>query len=76
MSQSRAPVAGRQEIEAALAVMGRGEDGDIQIAEAALLLAALDRPRVGLERYREHLQELSEALATRKAGIWGSSAGL
>ncbi len=63
MSQSWAPAAGRHEIEAALAVMGRGEDQEIKVAEAALLLAALDRPRVGLDRYRDHLQEMATRLA-------------
>ncbi len=67
MSQSWAPAAGRHEVEAALAVMGRGEDRDIQVAEAALLLAALDRPRVGLDRYRAHLQEIADLLAARRA---------
>lgn len=67
MSQSWAPAAGRHEVEAALAVMGRGEDREINIAEAALLLAALDRPRVGLDRYRDHLREIAELLALRRA---------
>lgn len=67
MSDSWSPAAGRQEIEAALAQAGRGEDGAIQVAEAALLLAALDRPRVGLERYRDHLQEIGERLAKSPA---------
>ncbi len=68
MSESWSPAAGRQEIEAALAVMGRGQDREIPIAEAALLLAALDRPRVGLDRYREHLGEIAERLAGRQTG--------
>ena len=39
-----------------------GEPGEkIDIAEAALLLAALDRPRVGLDRYREQLTEMTQA---------------
>ena len=38
-----------------------GESGEqIDIAEAALLFAALDRPRVGLARYREQLTEMIE----------------
>lgn len=39
-------------------------DADLDIAEAALLLAALDRPQVPLERYRVALGELVEATAT------------
>ena len=39
-----------------------GEAGErIDIAEAALLLAALDRPRVGLARYRDQLAEMTAA---------------
>jgi regulator of sirC expression with transglutaminase-like and TPR domain len=48
----------RGEIEARLSDIGRQADGDIDLAEAALLLAALDRPRVPLERYRDHVAML------------------
>ena len=34
-------------------------DEQIDLAEAALSLAALDRPRVGLQRYRDHIAELT-----------------
>lgn len=67
MSEGWSPAAGRAEIEAALAGLGRGPDAEIAVAEAALLLAALDRPRVGLERYRAHLTELSLQVAQRAA---------
>jgi regulator of sirC expression with transglutaminase-like and TPR domain len=46
---------GRREIEARLRNIGNLPDGDIDLAEAALLLAALDRPGVPLERYRDHV---------------------
>lgn len=49
---------GRREIEARLSDIGRQADADMDLAEAALLLAALDRPRVPLERYRDHLAML------------------
>jgi regulator of sirC expression with transglutaminase-like and TPR domain len=52
-------VIGRAEAEARLALLGREPDAALDLAEAALLLAALDRPRVGLERYRAHLGELA-----------------
>lgn len=55
---SRAPAGGRREIEARLRRIGRQPDGDIDLAEAALLLAALDRPGVPLERYRDHVAQL------------------
>jgi regulator of sirC expression with transglutaminase-like and TPR domain len=56
------PAAGRQEIEAQLAVIGRSAAAGFDLAEAALLLAALDRPRVGLQRYRAHLEETGRAV--------------
>ena len=39
------------------------------IGEAALALAALDRPQVGLARYREHLQSLASDVAASAVGI-------
>ena len=50
----------REEAEALLARIGTAGDGEIDIGEGALALAALDRPQVPLARYREHLCELSE----------------
>ena len=38
------------------------------IGEAALTLAALDRPQVGLARYREHLRSLASVVAAAAAG--------
>lgn len=67
MTESWSPAAGRAEIEAALAQLGRQPDADLDLAEGALLLAALDRPRVGLERYRAHLAELAGQVAARPA---------
>ena len=52
---------GRKEIELRLRQIGSGPDRAIDLAEAALLLAALDRPRVALERYLHHLSELQDA---------------
>ena len=56
------PAAGRQEIEARLTAIGRTAGAGFDLAEAALLLAALDRPRVGLDRYRAHLVEIGQAV--------------
>ena len=50
----------REAAEAVLARIGAAGDGEIDLAEGALALAALDRPQVPLARYREHLQELAE----------------
>ncbi|MBC6416930.1 MAG: transglutaminase family protein [Rhodospirillales bacterium] len=67
MSQSWPPAAGRNEIVAALAVMCQGGDEEIRLAEAALLLAALDRPQVGLARYRDHLADIAAGVAAGRA---------
>jgi regulator of sirC expression with transglutaminase-like and TPR domain len=53
----------REAAEAVLARIGAAGDGEIDLAEGALALAALDRPQVPLARYREHLQELAEEVA-------------
>ncbi|MEQ9641578.1 MAG: transglutaminase-like domain-containing protein [Alphaproteobacteria bacterium] len=50
------------EPEAILRAAGDSPQDRLDIAEVALALAALDRPRVGLTRYRDHLDELSEEL--------------
>ena len=39
------------------------------IAEAALALAALDRPQVGLARYRDHLATLASDVGAAAAGV-------
>ena len=54
------------ELERILRRAGSVRDHEIDLAEAALALGALDRPRVGLERYREHLNSL--ALQIRHGG--------
>jgi len=48
--------------ETALRQFGKAPDDEIDIAEGALLLAALDRPGVALQRYRNHLALLAEDL--------------
>ena len=60
---------GSGEIEALLRSIAAQADEKINLGEAALALAALDRPRVGLERYRHHLallaHETTEEVARR-----------
>jgi regulator of sirC expression with transglutaminase-like and TPR domain len=56
-------VSAKQTLERA----GEAPDEAIDLAETALALAALERPRVGLDWYRRHLADLSEACA-REAG--------
>ena len=54
---------GRKELEARLRQLGGTEDAAINLAEGALLLAALDRPRVPLDRYHHHLSLLTRDTA-------------
>jgi len=59
----------REEVHAALRAIGAGPGEAVDIGEAALLLAALDRPEVPLERYRAHLAEIGGAVAAAVAGL-------
>lgn len=52
-------------IEAALTAFGERQDEDLDIAEVALLLGALDRPASDLDPYRAHLEALGAALINR-----------
>lgn len=59
------------DIETALAGFAAVGDDDMDLAETALMLAALERPRVALERYRLHLKDLADAVgraAMRRQG--------
>jgi regulator of sirC expression with transglutaminase-like and TPR domain len=53
----------RPEVESRLRRVGGQEDDEIDIAEAALLLAALERPQMSLERYHHHLSLVSRDVA-------------
>jgi regulator of sirC expression with transglutaminase-like and TPR domain len=60
-----------RDFETALAALATLGDDDMDIAETALILAALERPRVALERYRLHLADLADAVgraAARRQG--------
>jgi regulator of sirC expression with transglutaminase-like and TPR domain len=54
----------REQAEEVLRRIAREGDESIDLAEGALALAALDRPRVGLERYKEHLAALASEVGT------------
>ncbi len=56
----------RAELEAALRAIGEGPDEAIDLGEAALLLAALDRPRVDLAHYRARLDAFAEDVARKR----------
>ena len=55
----------REDALETLARVAAQDDEAIDLAETALALASLDRPRVSLDRYRDHLAELA-------AGVRGS----
>lgn len=58
----------RAAIETSLRALGAAPDDGFDIAEAALLLAALDRPGIDLTPYRRHLSEIAAALNRIDAG--------
>jgi regulator of sirC expression with transglutaminase-like and TPR domain len=60
----------RAALEAYLRGLAGQGDRPLDLAEAALVLAALQRPRVGIERYRHHLQ-----LIARDVGAASADAG-
>ncbi|MEE9480443.1 MAG: transglutaminase-like domain-containing protein [Kiloniellales bacterium] len=55
---SWSPASGRRELEARLQQIGGRPDEDIDLAEAGLLLGAINDPKAPLERYRHHLSLL------------------
>ncbi|MEI7608294.1 MAG: transglutaminase-like domain-containing protein, partial [Rhodospirillaceae bacterium] len=55
----------RPEAREYLRKVGEQADADIELAEAALMLAVLDRPSGDLDSYRRHLAELAEDVAGR-----------
>lgn len=57
----------RREIEAALDEIGIGADAGIDLAEAALQLAAFDQPDLRLDSYRRHLAALARDVTAEKA---------
>lgn len=58
----------RAAIETALKALGAAPDDGLDIAEAALLLAALDKPGLDLAPYRRHLADIAAALSRIEAG--------
>ncbi len=57
------PASGREELEDELRLLGGRADEEIDLAESALTLAALDRPQVSRDRYRHHLSLLRRDVA-------------
>ncbi len=61
--------------KAALQRLAGLDDAGIDLAEAALLLAARERAGVSLARYRDHLGELANAVKTHPGSTSGSLEG-
>ncbi len=55
----------RSKLKEALCEIGSREDVDIDLAETALMLAALDRPETSTAAYRGHLAELAGKIAAQ-----------
>lgn len=53
----------RHDLEERLRRVGGQDDAEIDVAQAGLLLAALDRPQLSLERYHHHLSLLERDVA-------------
>ena len=56
------------EVEEALRRVGREDDSRIDLAEAALMLAAFDRPGAPVDTYRDHLGRLAVETAEAVSG--------
>lgn len=57
-----------EEAKQTLRDIGAAPDRQFALGEAALALAALDRPRVPLDRYRNHLEQLCKDIGRVAAG--------
>jgi regulator of sirC expression with transglutaminase-like and TPR domain len=66
------PASGRDELEAELRRIGGQADAEIDLAESALALAALDQPRISRDRYHHHLSLLRRDVADQAAAGDGS----
>ncbi|MFT5487864.1 MAG: regulator of sirC expression with transglutaminase-like and TPR domain [Paracoccaceae bacterium] len=58
----------RAQAEEILRGLGTRPDDEIDLAEGALALAALDRPGVALDRYRDHIVRLADDVGDALAG--------
>ena len=63
-----ATLAGRTLLEQTLHATGEMNDDEIDLADAALALAALDQPEADLAPYRAHLNDLAEAVGAKIPG--------
>ena len=61
-------MSGQSDIMARLGALGMVDDGALDLAETALLLAALDHPDVALDSYRQHLGGLGREVTGEAKG--------
>lgn len=54
--------------------VGSAEDSEVDLAAAALALAAIDRPGLSLERYSIHLKKLAKEVGKRHEELLGAGA--
>ena len=69
-----APFSDRAGADTFLSELGRREAAVLPLGEAALALACRDRPRVGLARYRDHLDALAREVGEAAAGATAAGA--
>ena len=67
---------GRAAAKGELGRIGALDDNEIDIAETALILATFERPRVSLERYRQHLSSLASDVAEEFVRNKGTDDGI
>jgi len=60
---------GHERAVAALEKIAAQSDEAIDVAEAALVLASFDHPATDLDIYRDHLREISEAVAEKSSDL-------
>lgn len=63
-----------QELSKILETYGQGDDGDIDLAECALLIAVQDSPGISLDRYKNHIRKLIDGVGQRHADLLSSGA--
>lgn len=69
------PLEGADSADAVLGALGRAADADIDLAEAALALARLDRPRADAAPYRRHLDAMAGDVRAEAAAAAAARGG-
>lgn len=61
-------------VNEALEQIGQSDDKDINLADAALLVAALESPGLSIERYQNHIRRMSDEVGARYKALIGEGA--